>query len=97
MNQRTYLGTTYLDIAKGAVEVFMKVKNNLTPTSFQASVQHFYFFAELCWGVGREGDREGGGVLGDIGWELIFLLVFLVFFFDSCVPETRLVEATGTC
>ncbi|XP_061690912.1 integrator complex subunit 6 isoform X2 [Syngnathoides biaculeatus] len=24
MNQRTYLGTTYLDIAKGAVEVFMK-------------------------------------------------------------------------
>lgn len=26
MNQRTYLGTTYLDVAKGAVEVFMKVK-----------------------------------------------------------------------
>nr|DBA20914.1 TPA: hypothetical protein GDO54_017649 [Pyxicephalus adspersus] len=25
MNQRTYLGTTYLDIAKGAVEIFMKV------------------------------------------------------------------------
>ncbi|TKS72660.1 Integrator complex subunit 6 [Collichthys lucidus] len=24
MNQRTYLGTTYLDVAKGAVEVFMK-------------------------------------------------------------------------
>uniref|UniRef100_A0AAY4D7E0 Integrator complex subunit 6 n=1 Tax=Denticeps clupeoides TaxID=299321 RepID=A0AAY4D7E0_9TELE len=24
MNQRTYLGTTYLDIAKGAVEIFMK-------------------------------------------------------------------------
>lgn len=34
MNQRTYLGTTYLDIAKGAVEVFMKVKNDLTPTFF---------------------------------------------------------------
>lgn len=32
MNQRTYLGTTYLDIAKGAVEVFMKVKNDFTPT-----------------------------------------------------------------
>lgn len=32
MNQRTYLGTTYLDVAKGAVEVFMKVKNDLTPT-----------------------------------------------------------------
>lgn len=31
MNQRTYLGTTYLDIAKGAVEIFMKVKNNFTP------------------------------------------------------------------
>lgn len=32
MNQRTYLGTTYLDIAKGAVEIFMKVKHNFTPT-----------------------------------------------------------------
>lgn len=47
MNQRTYLGTTYLDIAKGAVEVFMKVKNNLTPTSFQAS---FYFLHNLVGG-----------------------------------------------
>lgn len=35
MNQRTYLGTTYLDIAKGAVEVFMKVKNDFSPTFFQ--------------------------------------------------------------
>ena len=26
MNQRTYLGTTILDVAKGAVETFMKVK-----------------------------------------------------------------------
>ncbi|XP_043927615.1 integrator complex subunit 6 [Protopterus annectens] len=26
MNQRTYLGTTYLDIAKGAVETFMKLR-----------------------------------------------------------------------
>lgn len=34
MNQRTYLGTTYLDVAKGAVEVFMKVKNYFTPTFF---------------------------------------------------------------
>lgn len=25
MNQRAYLGTSYLDIAKGAVELFMKV------------------------------------------------------------------------
>ena len=25
MNQRTYLGTTLLDVAKGAVETFMKV------------------------------------------------------------------------
>ena len=28
MNQRTYLGTTLLDVAKGAVETFMKVKSN---------------------------------------------------------------------
>uniref|UniRef100_A0A8C6KED2 Integrator complex subunit 6 like n=1 Tax=Nothobranchius furzeri TaxID=105023 RepID=A0A8C6KED2_NOTFU len=26
MNQRTYLGTTFLDVAKGAVEVFMKLR-----------------------------------------------------------------------
>uniref|UniRef100_A0A3B3THK8 Integrator complex subunit 6 like n=1 Tax=Poecilia latipinna TaxID=48699 RepID=A0A3B3THK8_9TELE len=26
MNQRTYLGTTYLDVAKGAVEIFMKLR-----------------------------------------------------------------------
>ncbi|KAK6309523.1 hypothetical protein J4Q44_G00194040 [Coregonus suidteri] len=26
MNQRTHLGTTYLDIAKGAVETFMKLR-----------------------------------------------------------------------
>uniref|UniRef100_A0A673KSZ6 VWFA domain-containing protein n=1 Tax=Sinocyclocheilus rhinocerous TaxID=307959 RepID=A0A673KSZ6_9TELE len=26
MNQRTYLGTTFLDIAKGAVEIFMKLR-----------------------------------------------------------------------
>lgn len=97
MNQRTYLGTTYLDIAKGAVEVFMKVKNNLTPTSLQASVQRFYFLQNLVGEGGRVREREGG-ILGDIGWELIFLLVFFfVSFFDSCVPETRLVEATGTC
>lgn len=30
MNQRTYLGTTFLDVAKGAVEIFMKVKNEFT-------------------------------------------------------------------
>lgn len=27
MNQRSHLGTTYLDIAKGAVETFLKVTN----------------------------------------------------------------------
>lgn len=33
MNQRTHLGTSYLDIAKGAVETFMKVtKGSATPT-----------------------------------------------------------------
>lgn len=37
MNQRTYLGTTYLDVAKGAVEVFMKVNNDFTRI-FSASV-----------------------------------------------------------
>ncbi|RMC19700.1 hypothetical protein DUI87_03264 [Hirundo rustica rustica] len=26
MNQRAYLGTSYLDIAKGAVEIFMKLR-----------------------------------------------------------------------
>lgn len=64
MNQRTYLGTTYLDIAKGAVEVFMKVKNNLTPTSFQASVQPFLFIYFLQSLVVGEAQR---GVLGEIG------------------------------
>lgn len=34
MNQRTYLGTTYLDIAKGAVEIFMKVKHKFYPDFF---------------------------------------------------------------
>lgn len=29
MSQRTHLGTTYLDIAKGAVETFMKVKKGI--------------------------------------------------------------------
>lgn len=78
MNQRTYLGTTYLDIAKGAVEVFMKVKNNLTPTSFQASVQPFLFIYFLQSLVVGEAQR---GVLGEIGWELIFLLVVFWFSF----------------
>lgn len=41
MNQRTYLGTTYLDIAKGAVEVFMKVKNDFTPTFFSKCVPYY--------------------------------------------------------
>ena len=47
MNQRTYLGTTYLDVAKGAVEVFMKVKNDFTPT-LSANVQ-------LRWASGSLG------------------------------------------
>ena len=29
MNQRTYLGTSLLDVAKGAIETFMKVGRNL--------------------------------------------------------------------
>lgn len=78
MNQRTYLGTTYLDVAKGAVEVFMKVNNDFTPTFFST-------YAPLV----------SLGFLGEDRSKLIY--VVLVFFFDSCVPETRLVEATGTC
>lgn len=56
MNQRTYLGTTYLDVAKGAVEVFMKVKNDFTPTFFfffQARMHlffNFFFFKEEALG-----------------------------------------------
>lgn len=26
MNQRTFLGTSYLDVAKGAIDTFMKVR-----------------------------------------------------------------------
>lgn len=43
MNQRTYLGTTFLDVAKGAVEIFMKVKNEFTPI-------FFFFFTKIAWG-----------------------------------------------
>lgn len=76
MNQRTYLGTTYLDVAKGAVEVFMKVKNDFTRTFFST-------FGEL--GVPSQ------------HWSKLIYVILDFFFFDSCVPETRLVEATGTC
>lgn len=44
MNQRTYLGTTYLDVAKGAVEIFMKVKMD--------STQIFSARLHLCWAQG---------------------------------------------
>ena len=40
MNQRTYLGTTFLDVAKGAVEIFMKVKIEFTRI----------FFSRIAWG-----------------------------------------------
>lgn len=30
MNQRTYLGTSYLDLAKGAVESFLKVRIHMS-------------------------------------------------------------------
>lgn len=77
MNQRTYLGTTYLDIAKGAVEIFMKVKHNFTPT-FSA-----YYCTLLELRIPMPGSVE--------------MNVYCFVFFNSCVPETRLVEATGTC
>lgn len=79
MNQRTYLGTTYLDVAKGAVEVFMKVTNDFTPTFFQQVCT----FVELRVPWARSVE--------------INICCFWFSFFDSCVPETRLVEATGTC
>lgn len=44
MNQRTYLGTTFLDVAKGAVEIFMKVKNEFT------QIFYFIFFTRIAWG-----------------------------------------------
>lgn len=77
MNQRTYLGTTYLDIAKGAVEIFMKVKRIFTPTLLL-----------LLYLVAMKDPCERIRV--DIN-------VYCLVFFNSCVPETRLVEATGTC
>ena len=88
MNQRTYLGTTYLDVAKGAVEVFMKVKNDFTPIFFPSTV---HLLLSL-------------GFLGKDRSKLIYVVLaffsflsFLFYFFDSCAPETQLVEATGTC
>lgn len=33
MNQRTYLGTTLIDIAKAAVENFMKVNEQITASA----------------------------------------------------------------
>uniref|UniRef100_A0A8C9F9G3 VWFA domain-containing protein n=1 Tax=Pavo cristatus TaxID=9049 RepID=A0A8C9F9G3_PAVCR len=56
MNQRTHLGTTYLDIAKGAVETFMKVpalpalcRGTFSRFSFQAGWKenHATFMNEL--------------------------------------------------
>lgn len=53
MNQRTYLGTTYLDVAKGAVEVFMKVKNEFTPMFTRRARGSFATLVEIdicCFG-----------------------------------------------
>lgn len=77
MNQRTYLGTTYLDIAKGAVEIFMKVKNNFTPIFFSLLFALIVLRVPLTYSVE--------------------INMYCFVFFNSCVPETRLVEATGTC
>lgn len=40
MTQRTHLGTTYLDVAKGAVETFLKV-NNMAQTSISSFLKGF--------------------------------------------------------
>lgn len=53
MNQRTYLGTTYLDVAKGAVEVFMKVKNEINPMLTRRARGSFATLVEIdicCFG-----------------------------------------------
>uniref|UniRef100_G3T1Y2 Integrator complex subunit 6 n=1 Tax=Loxodonta africana TaxID=9785 RepID=G3T1Y2_LOXAF len=44
MNQRSHLGTTYLDTAKGAVETFMKV-----PTDPGVGEGGCFFFVTVCW------------------------------------------------
>lgn len=45
MNQRTYIGTSLIDVAKAAVETFMKVNTFTTPlNSFQNST---YFYSLL--------------------------------------------------
>jgi Mg-chelatase subunit ChlD len=42
MNQRTYLGTSFMDVAKGAVELFMKVtRKNMMFVVFVLDL--FYF------------------------------------------------------
>ena len=37
MNQRTYLGTSYLDVAKVAIDTFMKVRFAVTQTMHSTS------------------------------------------------------------
>lgn len=60
MNQRSHLGTTYLDTAKGAVETFMKVLTDRARAAIPSRRP------AGGWG-GREGGRgrRGGGV-GDL-------------------------------
>lgn len=48
MNQRTYMGTTMLDVAKGAVETFMKVTKQTHVDLFVASTK---FYVALVKGV----------------------------------------------
>lgn len=40
MNQRTFLGTTILDVTKNAIETFQKVNN-----------KYFYIFIIFCWKI----------------------------------------------
>lgn len=48
MNQRTYMGTTMLDVAKGAVETFMKVMKQTHTNCFVAGTK---FYVALFKGV----------------------------------------------
>uniref|UniRef100_A0A8C6V7M4 Integrator complex subunit 6 n=1 Tax=Neogobius melanostomus TaxID=47308 RepID=A0A8C6V7M4_9GOBI len=60
MNQRTHLGTTYLDIAKGAVETFMKLRSR-DPAS-RADRYMLVNFEEVPFGI-KAGWKESHATL----------------------------------
>ena len=50
MNQRTFLGTCYLDVAKGAIDTFMKVRTRGARwvRNFRTPVREGGFFTNIC-------------------------------------------------